>query len=203
MISPLDGACDVPVGTPSPLEVLGGLITKIDEHLDSLRRKHEAVALDLDKLITEEKCALREFAEADQDGRKGLDKRLSAITQQRATLERESRALQLAVAETTQERQKAYPELERLRVEARQAERQKKVDELRRAHEKDQQHERACDRALMEARERTNRSYFSWRAEVDQQAVDEQLAATERLKKEWQRNGGPNAGSSQTQLGGQ
>jgi hypothetical protein len=203
-ISPLDRVCDNPA-TPisSPLEVLTRLVSKIDEHIESLRRRHASVVRELDDLIAEENRVLREFADADHDGRKNLDKTLSALTQKRTTLERESRALQLAIAETDQERQKVYPELERLRLEAQHAERSKKLDELRRAHEQDQQKVSACDRALADAMEKANRSYFALRAAVDQQAVDEQLVATERLKDEWQRNGGPNAGSRQTQLGGQ
>jgi hypothetical protein len=204
MISPLDRVCDNPA-TPisSPLEVLTRLVSKMDEHIESLRHRHASVVRELDDLIVEENRVLREFADADQNGRKNLDKTLSALTQQRMSLERESRALQLAIAETDQERQKVYPEFERLKVEAQHAERSTKLDELRRAHEQDQQHERACDRALMEAKEKTNRSYFLWRAAVDQQTVDEQLAATERLKEEWQRNGGPNAGSRLAQVGEQ
>lgn len=74
------------------------------------------------------------------------------------------------------------------------AERKRRIEELRAAHEADLQQERECERKLFAAKENSNRSYFAWRAVVDQEALDAQQTALDQAKREWQLEAGRNVG---------
>lgn len=174
-------------------DALGARIRELDERLGILRPRlaalHEAIAQSSKK----EKHLVRQLAEADGQAKKKIELALVENDEQRFSQEKESQGVTVAIAELEEMRAQIYPEYEQLWREEQKAEHKRKIEEARRAHEADQLAEQAADRKLVEARERSNRSFFFWKAIVEQEILDEQMAAHEKQKEEWGRHSGPNA----------
>ena len=177
----------------NPREALGARIRQLDERIGTLRTRLAATREEVSRLIEKENRQVRLFAEADRHEKKAIDEALVEIVAQRSSLERETQGLAITVHELEAERQKIYPAYEQLCLAHQREERRRKIEEARRVHEADQRAEQEADRALLAARDKSNKSYFTLRALLDQEAVNEALAATEKLKEEWSRHAGPNA----------
>ncbi len=181
-------------------ESLGTKIAELDSKLQTLRPRLETLRAEVGVLIERENRQVRLFAEADRREKKQIDEALTEIVDKRGSLERECKAVSIFIAELEETRNQIMPEYERLVEAQRRAERRTKIEELRLAHQRDQQAEQRADRALVEARERSNRSFFLWRAALDQEAVDEMNASVQKQKEEWAKHSGPKAPNNRREL---
>jgi predicted nucleic acid-binding Zn-ribbon protein len=169
-------------------EPLGARIRDIDGKLETLRPRLATLQEEIARLIEKENRNIRLFAESDgRHEKQKLDQLLIEVVEQRASLERECKGVAISMAELEASRAELYPEFERLTEEAQKAARRVEIEELRLRHQRDRAAELKADRALSEARERTNKSFFALRAELDQDIVNEQAAALGRQKEEWAR----------------
>lgn len=185
------------------LTQLRDAVRAADEATQKLRERDRALRADLDQLTEREQRAFRLFAEADKDENVKLEKQLAGMLESRTKAERELKAIALAIEEHDDERRQLLAELQPLEAEFNRAERRRQIAELNQALQRAQEYERECDRRLLDAREASNRAFFAWRAAVDQETLDEQAAALEVRKAEWQRHSGPNAPSPWKPTGGQ
>jgi anti-sigma factor ChrR (cupin superfamily) len=101
--------------------------------------------------------------------------------------------ISISVAELEETRRTLFSELEPLLIAEQLRERKDKIEALRKELERDQEAEREADKALMAARVKSNRSFFNWRAAMDQLALDEQAEALAKQKEAWAARSGPNA----------
>jgi hypothetical protein len=168
-------------------------IRSIDMRLDDLRTRRKRAETELGCLSKEENRLIRIFAEADGKEKNEIRGRVDAIARDRSDRERDMAGLAAAIAEAEQERTALLPEFEAQWKFRSAQERKKKLQELWAAHEANQKRIQDCEKALDAARVLANQSFFAFTAFRDQQSIDEQLAATERLKAEWQQHSGPNA----------
>lgn len=168
-------------------------IKDIDQRLTDLRGQRQKAEVEVTRLTREESRLIRNYAEAIGREKHELRGEIDSVAEQRTDHEREMAGLAVAIAEAEQERTALLPEYEReWRLRSAQG-RKKKLDELRKEHDKNLEKVRECDKALLDARVAAERSFFAWTTFKDQEAVNEQLAAQEVLKAEWQKNSGPNA----------
>ncbi len=174
-------------------EALGARIREIDEKIGSLRPRLANLREEVAKLIEKENRQVRLYAEADPRDKKKLDKSLTEIVEQRASLERECKGVAISLAELEASRAELSPNLQQLLETEQREERKRRIEELRRQHQADQIKEQEADRKLVEARDRTNKSFFLWKAALDQLAADAQADALSQQKEQWARISGPNA----------
>lgn len=171
-------------------------IKAIDARLESLRTRRTRAETELNRLTREENKLIRVFAEADGKEKEEIRGRVDAITQERSDRERDMVGLAAAIAEAGQERTALLPEFEReWKLRAAQ-ERKKKLQELWATHEANQKRVQDCEKARDDARVLANQSFFAFTAFRDQESIEEQLAAQEALKAEWQKRSGPFATSN-------
>jgi FAD/FMN-containing dehydrogenase len=177
-----------------PASAVETKIRALDSRLDDLRARRKKAEAELTRLTREENRMIRDFADATFREKSDIRGRLDGLAGDRTNQEREMAGLAAAIVEVEEERAKLLPEFERAWTEQAKRDRQKKLDELHREHDKNLAVVRAADKALLVAREAADKSFFALTAFKDQEAVTERLAAQERLKAEWQRYAGPNAG---------
>jgi|SRR5580658_3302146 chromosome segregation ATPase len=149
----------------------------IDRRLEDLRGRRQRTESELNRLAKEENRMIRVFAEADGREKAEIRGRIDAIASDRTDHEREMAGLASAIAEAEQERTALLPEFEAQWKMRSEAERKRKLEELRRVHNKNLEHVRDCDKALLAAREAAEKSFFAWTTFKDQEALNEQLAA--------------------------
>jgi len=166
-------------------------IRTIDTRLDSLRRRRTQAEAELNRLVREENKLIRNFANSEGREKQDIRARLSGLATDRTSQELEMQGLSVAIAEAEQERNELLPEYEREWKLRSAQERQRRLAELRRAHEANLAKVREADRMLQEARAAADRSFFDWTTFKDQQLIEEQLAAQEAHKAEWQKKSGP------------
>jgi prefoldin subunit 5 len=169
-------------------------IRTIDERLNDLRGRRKKAEQELTRLTREENRLTRNFADATGREKADIRGKIDGIASDRTNQEREMAGLAAAIAEAEEERAKLLPEFEQAWTEQTKRDRQKKLDELHGEHDKNLAAVRAADKALMVARESADKSFFALTTFKDQEALSERLAAQEKLKAEWQRYAGPNAG---------
>ncbi len=177
-----------------PASAVETKIRALDSRLDDLRARRKKAEQELTPLTREENRLVRSFADSTGREKAGIRGRLDGIATDRTNTEREMAGLAAAIVEAEEERAKLLPEFERAWEEQAKRDRQRKLNELHREHDKNLAVVRAADKALMVAREAADKSFFALTTFKDQEAVTERLAAQEKLKAEWQRYAGPNAG---------
>jgi hypothetical protein len=181
------------VEEPRPAADVEQKIKALDARLDDLRNRRKRAEVELNRITREENKLIRIFAEADGHERHEIRGRLSGLATDRTSEELEMRGLAVAIAEAEQERTTLLPEFEAQWKVRSALERKKKLQDLWAAHEANQKRVQECEKALDDAKVLTNQSFFAFTTLRDQESINERLAATERLKEEWQRQSGPNA----------
>src|SRR5690348_8924015 len=132
-------------------------VGKVDEELTPLIQRAGELRNQLNDVIQKQERAFRLFASGDEDEKRKIEQQLESLAQTRIALERELRGTTLKIAEHREQRDRLWRELGPLEELEKARGRRERIEGLRRAHENAQAHERACDQALVEAREATDR----------------------------------------------